>query len=142
MQVNVSDTIQKPIHEVYDAIINPHKIVNYFTSAVSGNMKVGEEVDWEFKDADCTETIKILELEENAKLSFEWTASGQSARVDIHLIAKESNQTKITITEGPFDLTEEQVKRMMGQTHGWVDFMCSLKAWLYTGVNIRNGQKT
>tara|TARA_R110000850_G_scaffold228191_1_gene353117 strand:+ start:111 stop:533 length:423 start_codon:yes stop_codon:yes gene_type:complete len=139
MHVNVSDVIRKPVDEVFDAIVNPLKIVNYFTSAVSGNMKVGEEVLWEFKDADCTETIRVLELEENTNLSFEWTASGQLARVDIHLTVKESNQTKITITEGPFDLSEEQVKRMMGQTHGWVDFMCSLKAWLYTGINLRNG---
>ncbi len=139
MRVNVSDVIRKPVDEVFDAIFNPLKIVNYFTSAVSGDMQVGEEVLWEFKDADCTETIRVLELEENTNLSFEWTASGQLAMVDIHLTVKDSNQTKITITEGPFDLSEEQVKRMMGQTHGWVDFMCSLKAWLYTGINLRNG---
>ncbi len=142
MQVNVSDIIRKPIAEVFDAIVNPLKIVNYFTSAVSGNIAVGEEVFWEFKDANGSETISILAVDENARFSFEWTASGQSARVDIQLTAKEANQTKITITEGPFDLSEQQVKRMMGQTHGWVDFICSLKAWLYTGINLRNGQKT
>ncbi|MFT6850543.1 MAG: hypothetical protein ACJATA_001357 [Sphingobacteriales bacterium] len=37
-------------------------------------------------------------------------------------------------------MNEEGVQRAMRQTQGWTDFICSLKGFLYTGINLRTGK--
>jgi hypothetical protein len=39
-----------------------------------------------------------------------------------------------------FELNEEGAKTMLGQTDGWTDFMCCLKVYLYTSINLYSGK--
>ena len=48
--------------------------------------------------------------------------------------------TRLVATEGPFERTEEGVKRALGQTQGWTDFSLSLRAYLQHGLNLRLGK--
>lgn len=140
MNVNVSDTIYKPVGEVFSAIVEPGKLSGYFASKVSDKPVAGEKVTWCFEDAGVIEDVDILEVKENELLAFNWSAVGRATRVDIKLKEAGENKTKISITEASFELNEAEMKNAMGQTHGWVDFICSLKAYLYTGVNLRTGK--
>lgn len=42
--------IQKPITEVFEAIVNREHLTKYFISKSSGHLKTGEELFWEFGD--------------------------------------------------------------------------------------------
>ena len=48
--------------------------------------------------------------------------------------------TEVEITESSYQNNIEGIKKVMQQTQGWTDFLCSLKAYLYTGINLRNGK--
>jgi len=48
-EVNVRERILKPVNEVFDAVVDPKKMSNYFISGASGPIKVGR-VEWEFGD--------------------------------------------------------------------------------------------
>ena len=45
----------------------------------------------------------------------------------------------VTITESPFPLNEEGVKRALGQNAAWTYTLCGLKAYAQFGVNLRTG---
>jgi uncharacterized protein YndB with AHSA1/START domain len=45
--VYVRERILKPINDVFDAVVDPNKMSNYFISRASGHIKPGT-VEWEF----------------------------------------------------------------------------------------------
>ena len=137
IKVDVKDSIAKSIEEVFDAIVNPEQIIKYFASEVSGKLDLGEKVFWSFDDAGVKLEVTILKIEHNKHISFQWEASGKTAVVDIELETKNQNLTDIRIRESSFELNESEVQMALGQTQGWTDFICSLKAYLYAGINLR-----
>lgn len=44
--------ILKPVQEVYEAIVDPAKMSNYFISKGSGRMETGKELIWNFPEFD------------------------------------------------------------------------------------------
>ena len=138
--VKISAHITRPREEVFDAIVNPKKIVHYFVSDTSGPISSNTKLHWEFKDHDVSLDVNVLEIIKNKHITFEWEASEKRTTVHISLEEKDNLQTRITITESPFNLEESEVKKALQQTQGWTDFICSLKAFLYTGINLRSGK--
>lgn len=140
IQVKVSDHILKPIEVVFNAIVDPTKITKYFVSDASDFISEGKNIEWEFKDYNVKLTVDVLKVIKNEQITFDWEASGKKARVSISLISENADKTKITITEDSFEANEDGIAKALQQTQGWTDFICSLKAYLYTGINLRNGK--
>ncbi|MCF4102527.1 SRPBCC domain-containing protein [Gillisia sp. M10.2A] len=140
INVKVSNQIASSPEEVFDAIVNPEKIIRYFVSNTSGPIIPNAKLHWEFKDYCVSLDVDVLEVIKDKHISFEWEASGKRSSVQISIDKKEEQLTQITITESPFSLIESDVKKALQQTQGWTDFICSLKAFLYTGINLRSGK--
>ena len=140
IDVTVKDKILKPIGEIFDAIVNPNKLSNFFITRASGPLKEGESVTWFFDDTGGQLPVTVKAVNENKLISFEWAASGVKAQVDIVFTAIDSNSTSITITEKSFPFDKVGVSKALQQTQGWTDFICSMKAFLYCGINLRNGR--
>lgn len=69
-----------------------------------------------------------------------FAASGVPARVIIGLEARDAGTTLVTINEALWPRDAEGVQRALGQTRGWTDFLCCLKAYLQFGVSLRDGR--
>ena len=139
IQVNVRDNVLKPIDDVFDAIVNPDRITGYFASGSDRRLEEGKIVKWTFSDVGMVLEVNVTKVEQNKRISFDWVASGQLATVDINLKKEDKEKTNIVITEGLFYPDEAGIQKALQQTQGWTDFICSLKAYLYTGINLRNG---
>jgi uncharacterized protein YndB with AHSA1/START domain len=136
--VNVRERILKPVHEVFDAVVDPHKMSNYFISGASGPIKVGR-VEWEFGDVGAKVSIDVLEVEENRKIVLESSALGPRLRTTIGFAPDGPDATVVTVTESAFPLTEEGIKLALGQNAGWTYTLCGLKAYVQLGINLRTG---
>ena len=141
VEVKVEDKINKPIHEVFDAIVAQDKITCYFFSRSSGPIRQGEKIIWYFDDYNVEVNVQILKVTENEHISFEWSAGGIKTAVDMWFSSKGISTTHVSITERSFPANEKGIKQALQQTQGWTDFLCSLKAFLYCSVNLRNGKK-
>jgi uncharacterized protein YndB with AHSA1/START domain len=140
VQVSIKDRIQKPVAEVFDTIVNPDKLSGFFVSSASGSIQEGAAITWYFADVGGQLSVTIKQVRRNALVSFEWAASGANALVNIILEAVDANTTSVKITEDGWPLDNEGVSRALRQTQGWTDFLCSMKAYLYTGINLRKGR--
>ncbi len=138
--VNVKDTIFKSCEQVFETIVNRDHLTKYFISRSNGNIVEGKKVEWIFEDVGVILEIKIMKVEENRHISFEWTASGKKTIVDIAIKPIDEEKTNIEVSESGFEMKKKDIKKAIQQTQGWTDFICSLKAYLYTGVNLRNGK--
>src|SRR5271166_2687136 len=83
-----------------------------------GPIKAGR-VEWEFGDVGAKVSIDVLEVEDNRKIVWESNALGPRIRTTIQFAPDGPDATVVTITESKFPLTEEGVKRALGQNAGW-----------------------
>ena len=140
LQIKAAIQISKPIHEVFEAIIDPAKMANYFISEGSGRMQAGKTIRWKFPEFETNFTIKVLQVEKDEYVAFEWEgAENRITRVDIKLSSTADKSTLIKITEGKLENNEEGIKWLGGNSEGWANFLACLKAYLEYDINLRKG---
>ncbi len=128
--------IQKPIEKVFEAIVNPEIMSNYFISKSSGKMKEGKEIHWEFPEFDGNFPVSVKEIRENEYISFVWDPD---SRVEIKLEKLSENDTVVRVFEEGHSNNEEGIKWVVGQSEGWANFLACMKAWLEYKIHLRKG---
>ena len=70
LKINAALQIAKPVNEVFDAIIDPAQMSNYFIENGSGTLVEGKEIIWKFPEFDQTFNIRILSLKHQRFVQF------------------------------------------------------------------------
>jgi uncharacterized protein YndB with AHSA1/START domain len=138
LSVNVENIISSGCDEVYEAIVDPEKMSQYFISEGSGSLESGMEVIWRWDDVGAELPIKVLRAEKY-NIEFLWFASGIETRVLISL-EQADEKTIVRIVETGWESSDEGIKQYGQQIQGWVDMMTCLKAYLEFGINLRAGK--
>lgn len=139
LEINVAMQIQKPIHEVFEAIINPEKMSNYFISESTGIMEEGKNLLWKFPEFDIECPVRVDKIEKDKYVSYYWGNAGFELFVEITLTEKENNSTLVSISEKSRNNDEDGIKWLSGNSFGWSNFLACLKAYLEYGINLRKG---
>jgi uncharacterized protein YndB with AHSA1/START domain len=135
-QVTTKIKILKPANEVFEAIVDPEKMSNYWFSSGTDRVEPGKTITWRYDEYNAEGVINVLEVEENKKIVFSWGEYGQETVVTITL--KELDHTSTIIEVNESGLKEEDpeiVNQMVGQKEGWVYMLTCLKGYLENGVN-------
>jgi uncharacterized protein YndB with AHSA1/START domain len=139
VDVKIEDHIARSPAEVFEAIVDPAKMSQYFISRGSGRLEPAAIVEWELADVGAKVKVEVAQFIPGQKIIYVWAASGRKTKVTLTVEAA-GEKTKITAIESPFPLTEDGVRRALGQNRGWTDFCCCLKAYLQHGINLRLGK--
>jgi uncharacterized protein YndB with AHSA1/START domain len=139
LEIKAALQISKPANEVFDAIIDPFKMSNYFISKGSGRMEEGKQIIWQFPEFDSNFPIRVGKIEKNKYISFYWDMDGIELFAEITLTSRTGNSTLVTITEKSRKNDESGIKWLKGNTEGWANFLACLKAFLEYGINLRKG---
>ena len=59
LEARVALQIQKPVHEVFEAIVDPAKMSRYFISKSSGRMEEGKRLTWKYPEYDTEFIIQV-----------------------------------------------------------------------------------
>ncbi|MBP0612372.1 SRPBCC domain-containing protein [Chryseobacterium sp. cx-311] len=128
--------IQKQHEEVFEAIVNPEHMTQYFISESSGRMETGKDIVWKFPEFNDKYPVTQVDVSSHDSVSFVWD---QETVVRISLEKQADNSTVVRITEGEKVLNDENLKWTIGNTEGWANFLACLKAYLEYGVQLRTG---
>ena len=139
VDVRVEDRIARSRAEVFEAIVDPARMAQYFISHGSARLAAHTQVEWAWSDVGAKLAIDVKQVETDRRIMFVWHATGTPTKVTL-LLEPDGDATKLTAIETPFALTEDSVARALGQTQGWTDFCCGLKAYLVHGINLRLGK--
>ncbi|TRZ52459.1 ATPase [bacterium] len=140
LDIKTSLNIQKPINEVFDAIVDHKKMSSYFISTSTGNMEEGKTLIWQFPEFDAKFPVRIEKIEKNKYISYYWEeVNGKATLVEITLTKKADNNTSVVVIEKSRDNDEAGLKWLKGNTEGWANFLACLKAYLEYGINLRKG---
>jgi len=139
LEIKAALQILKPVNEVFETIVNPEKMRNYFISKSSGKMEEGKQILWQFPEFDKDFPIRVGKIILNQYISFYWDVDEKELLVEMTLTPKKDNATLVTITEKSRDNDEAGIEWLMKNTEGWANFLACLKAYLEYGINLRKG---
>jgi len=139
LEIKAALQIQKPAHEVFEAIVDPVKMSNYFISKGSGRMEAGKEIRWRFPEFDFEFPIKVEKIETDRYISYHWEADKLDLLVEISLAAAPLDSTLVTVTEKSRENNDAGINWLKQNTEGWANFLACLKAYLEYGINLRKG---
>ena len=139
LEIKTALQIQKPVNEVFEAIVDPAKMSNYFISKSSGRMEEGKLIMWQFPEFDEEFPVRISKIIRDKYISYYWDLDGKELLVEMTLAPMKRDSTLVTITEKSRNNDEEGIKWLKGNTEGWANFLACLKAYLEYGINLRKG---
>ncbi|HLA55931.1 MAG TPA: SRPBCC family protein [Flavobacterium sp.] len=131
--------IGKPAHDVFEGIVDPAKMSNYFIADSTGRMEDGKTLIWHFPEFTIDVPVRVGKIETDKYISFHWDNGDKSLLVEMTLEPKENNSTLVTVTEKSMPNDEAGIKWLRGNTEGWANFLACLKAYLEYGINLRKG---
>ena len=130
--------ILKPVNEVFEAIVDPSEIGNFWFSSSSERWEQGKTITVRYDEYDAKGDIKINEIELNKKIVFHWGVNTEGNRVTITLNELGNSESIIEITEEGFNENEENIiSQMLDNKEGWVYMLTCLKGYLEYGVDLR-----
>ncbi|TBW29905.1 SRPBCC family protein [Gramella sp. KN1008] len=140
LEIKSALQISKSAEEVFEAIVDPEKMSNYFISESTGDLEEGKTVTWKFPEFDVKFPVTGKKIIKPELIEFEWEGSpGKTLLVEIKLEKKSDNKTLVRITEGKMPDNEEGIQWYGRNSGGWANFLACLKAYLEFGINLRKG---
>ena len=156
LKFRVAARISRPVHEVFEAVADPAKLSNYFTTGgAKGRLETGATVTWDFADFPGAFPVQVIEVEPDRKIVLEWRANeGEPPNVEGGEMKAVDYNTRVTMTFTPLDddtrtmveieekgwrETEGALKASYGNCQGWAQMLAALKAWVEHGINLREG---
>ena len=139
LEINAAIQIGKPSEEVYEAIVDPAQMSNYFIARGSARMTEGAEVIWKFPEFDFEVPVKVIKVEPGHRITFLWGEEGKEDTVDISLHSVGDKATVVRVKESDRKNDEAGLDWLKGNTEGWANFLACMKAFLEYGINLRKG---
>lgn len=128
--------IQKPIATVFENIVNPEKMTQYFIGSSTGRMEEKAELIWTFPEFEERCPVTVTAVVPNHKIVFVWDTD---MVVTIQLTEQADKSTLVHVTEDGKENNEKGIKWYGGNTEGWANFLACLKAYSEYGINLRKG---
>lgn len=136
-EVTAKMKIHKPSNVVFEAIVDPKKIGNFWFSSSSERWEQGKKVILRYDEYKAEGVINVLELRENKKIVYSWGEEHNEATI-VTIILNESDNGSTIIEVSESGLREEDpevVNKMMGQKEGWVYMLSCLKCYVEHDIN-------
>ena len=118
LEVKVALQILKPVNTVFEAIIDPAEMSNYFISKSSGRMIEGKELRWSFPEFEEEFPIRVRKIEQDEYISYYWDTDGKELLVEMLFTPVDGKATIVTITERGMDNDEAGIQWLMRNTGG------------------------
>jgi len=140
LKFQVQQRIQKPVSDVFDAVVNPRKLSGYFIEKASGPLAQGATVTWKFPEYPIEFDIVVREVLPNQRVVFEWpSAGGYPTRVEMDFKPLDATSTLVQVSESGWKEDAKGLATSYGNAGGWMHMMACLKAYLEYGINLRAG---
>ncbi|MDX1806525.1 MAG: SRPBCC family protein [Paenisporosarcina sp.] len=139
IQVNTKLKIAKPVNEVFEALVDPTKMANYWFSSGSGRLEQDKTITWRYEEYNAEVELTVLEIQDNQNIVFKWGAPGDEHVVTITFNELDHTTTIIEVNEKGWNENDNDlISNLLGNKEGWVYMLTCLKGYLENGItNLR-----
>ena len=107
LNFRVAARVARPVHEVFEAVADPQKLSNYFTTGgAKGRLETGATVTWDFADFPGAFPVEVVEVVPDQRIVLRWDASeGEAPNLPDSEKPAEvpAYKTTVTMTFEPLD---------------------------------------
>ena len=126
--------IRKPIHEVFEAFVDPEITTRFWFTKSSGRLTEGKRVRWEWEMYGVWDDIFVKSMEQNKRIEIE--SSDKTITEWVFTSCSEA-ETFVTITNTGFTGTgDEIVNQAIDSMGGYTMVLCGLKALLEHNIEL------
>lgn len=127
--------IRKPIHEVFEAFINPEITTNFWFTKSTGKLEEGKTITWEWEMYNAKSEVKTLQIIPNQLIKTEWGLF--SNNVDYEFKEMEKGTLVIIKSYGYSETGDELLSVINDNTGGFTTVLDGCKAYLEHGINLK-----
>ncbi|MEK3996362.1 SRPBCC family protein [Psychrobacillus sp. FSL K6-2365] len=126
--VSVGMLIRKPVHEVFEAFIDPTITTKFWFTKSSGRLEKGRCIRWEWEMYGVSAELDVKEIEQNKRILIQFD---DETTAEWLFTQRESEGTFVEIKNYGFkgNLTEI-ANQVIDSTGGYTIVLCGLKALL------------
>jgi uncharacterized protein YndB with AHSA1/START domain len=141
----VSGRIDRPVHDVFEAVADPDRLSQYFTTnGAKGRLETGATVVWDFADFPGAFPVHVIDVDPDRRIVLRWEATDDGGpsyetTVTIEFEELDDGRTLVTIAEQGWRDTDAGRQASYGNCEGWTGMLCAMKVWLEHGINLRDG---
>lgn len=136
--------INKPVADVFAAVVSSDSLINYFADRTSGDLQEGKVIVWNWEDYG-DHPVTVTKVKENELIEFvlsslDWQKSDEDAydvTVTMEFEAIEDNRTMLSISESGWKESADGIKGSYDNCEGWTNMVMCLKAYLEYGIDLR-----
>lgn len=130
--------IRKPVHEVFEALVNPDITSRFWFSKGKGRLDKDEKVMWIWEWYGVSAEVSVQHVVPDRTIDFTWGEEDSPTQVHITFEPKGDNTTFVSVEETGFrEDSPDLIEKIVGQTGGWTLVMAAMKAYLEQGINIK-----
>src|SRR5687767_6235856 len=153
LKFRVAARIARPVHEVFEAVVDPQQLSQYFTTGgANGRLETGATVTWDFHDFPGAFPVEVIEVVPDERIVLKWEANeggpaegadpqgaGYQTTVTMNFKPTDDGRTLVEIEERGWRESEGGLKASYGNCMGWSQMLAALKMWVEHGINLREG---
>ena len=140
----ISTAINRPAHDVFEALLDPQKLVHYFADRVSGRLEPGARITWSWSEwGDYPVVVDEVIPDRRIVLrldTVDWKKSKSDAydiTVTIELESLDSGRTMLRISESGWKRDADGLRGSYDNCGGWQHMALCLKAWIEHDIDLR-----
>ncbi|MCZ8541941.1 SRPBCC family protein [Psychrobacillus psychrodurans] len=132
--VSVGMLIRKPVHEVFEAFIDPTITTKFWFTKSSGRLEKGRCIRWEWEMYGVSAELDVKEIEQNKRILIQFD---DETTAEWLFTQRESEGTFVEIKNYGFkgNLTEI-ANQVIDSTGGYTIVLCGLKALLEHNIKL------
>ena len=132
--VKVNMLIRKPIHDVFEAFINPEITTKFWFTKSSGRLEEGKIIRWEWEMYGVWDDIIVKKVEDNKRILVE---SSDKTIIEWRFTSTTEHHTFVTIINSGFvGSGDEIVNQSIDSMGGYTMVLCGLKAYLEHNIEL------
>ncbi|MEV6275980.1 SRPBCC domain-containing protein [Nocardia sp. NPDC051832] len=123
--------VRRPAAAAFRAFADPAVTARFWYSKSTGPMVPGAELRWEWETYGASADVKVLDVEPDRSIRFEWGNYEQPTTVEVKFTPHSAETTFVEITETGFQGTGDELVQWVNDTvGGFSTMLCGMKAWL------------
>lgn len=136
--------VNRPRHEVFEAVADPRQLSAYFTTGgASGRLVEHSTVTWDFHDFPGAFPVEVVKVVPSEQIVLKWKANepdtDYQVEVTMRFVDVDGDRTRLEVEERGWRNTPAALKASYGNCMGWSQMLAALKAWVEHRINLREG---
>ena len=143
LKFRVFGRIARPVAEVFEAVVNPDQLSQYFTTGgARGRIEKGATVTWDFTDFPGAFPVEVVDVIENSLIVLHWESNegnGAMTEVTMRFTDCGGGVTLVEIGEAGWKENQAGLDASYGNCMGWSQMLCAMKMWVEHRIRMRDG---